>query len=91
MTCTIAQNCANRPGSAKASLALKEALLSEKSEKETLPSKYLDRRVVERYIKKGMVDEKEFARLLKTLPDLAETASKVDTEFTSDGELGPAR
>jgi hypothetical protein len=56
-----------------------------------LPPKYLDRRVVERYVKKGLVDEKEYARLLKTLPDLAEKAETVDTEFTTADELGPAR
>jgi hypothetical protein len=56
-----------------------------------LPLKYLDRRVVERYVKKGLVDEKEYARLMKTLPDLAEKASTVDTEFTTADELGPAR
>ncbi|HEX9576078.1 MAG TPA: hypothetical protein VF994_18445 [Myxococcales bacterium] len=56
-----------------------------------LPLKYLDRRVVERYIKKGLVDEKEYARLLKTLPDLAEKAAKVETDFSSTDELGPAR
>jgi len=56
-----------------------------------LPLKYLDRRVVERYVKKGLVDEKEYARLLKTLPDLQEKASTVDTEFTTADELGPAR
>ena len=56
-----------------------------------LPLKYLDRRVVERYIKKGMIDDKEYARLLKALPDLAERATKVETDFTSADELGPAR
>src|SRR6266850_934299 len=56
-----------------------------------LPPKYLDRRVVERYVKKGLVDEKEYARLIKTLPDLAEKAAKVETDFTSADELGPAR
>ena len=56
-----------------------------------LPLKYLDRRVVERYVKKGLVDEKEYARLLKTLPDLQEKASTVDTESTTADELGPAR
>ena len=55
------------------------------------PLKYLDRRVVERYMKKGLVDEKEYARLLKTLPDLADKAAKVETDFTSADELGPAR
>jgi hypothetical protein len=56
-----------------------------------LPLKYLDRRVVERYIKKGVIDDKEYARLLKSLPDLAERAAKVETDFTSADELGPAR
>ena len=63
------------------------------ADKETkdLPVKFYDRRVVERYLKRGSIDEKEHARYLKTLPDLQESASKVDTEFTSVGELGPAR
>jgi len=53
--------------------------------------RHLDRRVVERYIKKGLVDEKEYQRYLKSLPDLAEKSSKVDTEFEPGGELGPSR
>ena len=58
------------------------------AEKQTeLPVKYLDRRTVERYQKRGLVDEKELARLLKALPDLAEQAEKVETEF--DDGLGP--
>jgi hypothetical protein len=61
------------------------------AEKHDIPPSYLDRRVVERYIKKGLVEEKEYARLLKALPDLGEKATKVDTEFTSADELGPAR
>ena len=56
-----------------------------------LPLKYLDRRVVERYVKKGVVDEKEYARLIKSLPDLADKAGTVETEFTNADELGPAR
>jgi hypothetical protein len=59
--------------------------------KEEIPFRYLDRRVVERYLKKGLLDEKEYARYLKSLDDLAEQAGKVETEFTSDGELGPSR
>lgn len=59
--------------------------------RDELSSKYLDRRVVERYIKKGLLDEKEYARLLKALPDLAEKAEKVETDFSSTDELGPAR
>ena len=56
-----------------------------------IPLRYLDRRVFERYIKKGLLDEKEYARHLKALDDLAEKAGSVETEFASDGELGPTR
>ena len=47
--------------------------------------------MVERYIKKGLLDEKEYQRHLKSLDDLAEKASDVETEFTTLGELGPSR
>ena len=56
-----------------------------------IPPRYLDRRVIERYIKRGMVDEKEYHRLLKALPDLAENAGSVETEFTSVDGIGPTR
>ena len=59
--------------------------------KDEIPIEYLDCRVVERYIKRGLLDEKEYARHLKALEDLAEQAGSVETEFTSDGELGPSR
>ena len=52
-----------------------------------LPLKYLDRRVVERYVKKGLVDEKEYARLLKTLPD---TLERQRQELAFQTRLGPA-
>jgi hypothetical protein len=67
----------------------KESEVTEK-EKE-IPFRYYDRRVVERYLKKGLLDEKEYARYLKGLEDLAENAGTVETEFTSVGELGPTR
>jgi hypothetical protein len=63
--------------------------VAEKKEESSL--RYLDRRTVERYLKRGMIDEKEYARYLKSLEDLAEKASGVETEFTPDGELGPTR
>jgi hypothetical protein len=59
--------------------------------KDEIPIQHLDRRVVERYIKRGLLDEKDYARHLKSLEDLAEKAGNVETEFTSDGELGPSR
>ncbi|MBS2025759.1 MAG: hypothetical protein JST92_25445 [Deltaproteobacteria bacterium] len=58
-------------------------------DKSSIPAKYLDRRVVERYLKKGMVDEKEYQKLLKGLPDLTEQAVKLETEFGDESDLGP--
>jgi hypothetical protein len=58
---------------------------------ETLDPRHLDRRVVERYLKRGQVDEKEYARYLKALPDLAENSQRVETAFQPSGELGPSR
>ncbi len=48
---------------------------------ETLETKYLDKRVVQRYVRKGTVDEKEYERHLKSLPDLEEKAVPVESEF----------
>ena len=59
--------------------------------KEEIPLRYLDRRVVERYVKKGLLDEKDYQRYLKSLEDSAEKAGSVETAFTSVGELGPSR
>jgi hypothetical protein len=59
--------------------------------KEEIPIRYLDRRVVDRYVKKGLLDEKDYQRYLKSLEDLADRAGSVETEFTSLGELGPTR
>jgi hypothetical protein len=59
--------------------------------KDEIPLRYLDRRVVERYVKKGILDEKDYQRHLKSLEDLSENAGSVETEFTSLGELGPTR
>jgi hypothetical protein len=59
--------------------------------KDEINPRMLDRRVVERYLKRGALDEKEYAKYLKSLPDLAESAGSVETEFTTVGELGPTR
>ncbi len=56
-----------------------------------IPIRYLDRRVVERYLKRGILDEKEYARYLKSLEDLAERTGSVETEFTTVDDLGPTR
>ncbi len=47
--------------------------------------KLIDRRVVKRYVRKGVVDEKEYAATLKALPDLEGQALSVESAM--DGEL----
>jgi hypothetical protein len=51
---------------------------------ETFETKLIDRRVVKRYVRKGIVDEKDYAALLKALPDLADQALPVESAM--DGE-----
>jgi hypothetical protein len=53
--------------------------------------RFLDRRVVERYLKRGQLDEKEYQKHLKSLPDSGENASKIETDFEPSGGLGPSR
>jgi tetrahydromethanopterin S-methyltransferase subunit G len=44
-------------------------------------NKLVDKRVVHRYVKKGIVDEKEFDQYLKRLPDLTDKAVEVESEI----------
>jgi hypothetical protein len=52
---------------------------------ETYEIKLIDRRVVKRYVRKGIVDEKEYAAHLKALPDLESQALSVESAM--DGDL----
>lgn len=45
---------------------------------DSIDPKLLDKRIVQRFIKKGMLPEKEFERHLKSLPDLADKAATVE-------------
>ena len=51
---------------------------------ETFETKQIDKRVVTRYLRKGIVDEKEFAAYLKALPDLEGNALPVDAALDGD-------
>ena len=44
----------------------------------------VDKRVVQRYLKKGRLDEKEYERFLKALPDLAENAVAIEAALDSE-------
>ena len=47
-------------------------------------NKHIDRRTAPRYLGKGIVDEKDYEKYLKALPDLADRA--VPIESAMDGE-----
>ena len=60
----------------------------------SIDPKHADKRTVERYIRLGVVDEKEYEKHLKALPDLAENALPVealldedDDDFDDEGDL----
>ena len=51
---------------------------------EAQENKTVDKRVVHRYVRKGIVDEKDYEKLLKNLPDLAEKAAPVEASIESE-------
>jgi hypothetical protein len=53
---------------------------------DTLETRLLDKRVAHRYVRKGRLDEKEWERHLKSLPDLSERAIPVESEFEDTAE-----
>jgi hypothetical protein len=61
---------------------------------EDIDRKLADKRVAHRYIAKGRLDEKEYEKHLKSLPDLADQAvpieSALDDDFVDEAESAPA-
>ena len=49
-----------------------------------LDNKTVDKRVAHRYLRKGIVDEKDYEKHLKSLPDLAEQAMPVEASIEHD-------
>ncbi len=47
-------------------------------------NKTVDKRVALRYVKKGNVDEKDYERYLKSLPDLADQAAPVEASIEGE-------
>jgi hypothetical protein len=47
-------------------------------------SKHYDKRVAQRYVRKGVVEEKDYEKHLKGLPDLAEQAAPVEATMSDD-------
>ena len=46
-----------------------------------IENKLVDKRVADRYLRKGQLDEKEYERHLKSLKDLADDAVPVESEM----------
>lgn len=51
---------------------------------EPFENKQIDKRVVHRYLRKGVVDEREYTAHLKALPDLEESALSVEAALEGD-------
>lgn len=50
-------------------------------------NKLIDRRTVARYLRKGVVDEKDYERYLKALPDVADQAVPVEAAMEGEDDL----
>ena len=53
---------------------------------DTLDPKFLDKRTAPRYLRSGALEEKAYERFLKSLPDVAEKATPIETDFDPDEE-----
>jgi len=49
-----------------------------------IENKLVDKRVVHRYLRKNLVEEKDYEKYLKALPDLADQASAVEAVMDGD-------
>ncbi|HEX9290669.1 MAG TPA: hypothetical protein VF904_14185 [Anaeromyxobacteraceae bacterium] len=46
--------------------------------------KLLDKRVAQRYVEKGVLDEKAYEKHIKSLPDLADQAVPIESDLDDD-------
>jgi uncharacterized membrane protein YqiK len=51
---------------------------------EDIERKLIDKRVAQRYLKKGRLDEKDYDRHIKALPDLSEQAVPIESNLDSE-------
>jgi hypothetical protein len=49
-----------------------------------IENKLIDKRVALRYVRKNLLDEKDYEKYLKTLPDLADQAESVESVMDDD-------
>jgi hypothetical protein len=51
-----------------------------------IENRHVDKRVVHRYLKKNVLDEKEWEKHLKSLPDLADQAVAIEAAMEGEPE-----
>ncbi|HUK66004.1 MAG TPA: hypothetical protein VLV17_04200 [Anaeromyxobacteraceae bacterium] len=51
---------------------------------DNIAPKLVDKRVVNRYLKKNLVDEKEYEKYVRSLPDLADQAVPIESDLDQD-------
>ncbi|HEX9400625.1 MAG TPA: hypothetical protein VF912_10995 [Anaeromyxobacter sp.] len=51
-------------------------------------NKQIDKRVVQRYVRRNVIDEKDYEKHLKALPDLAEQAMPIEALMEGEPEDG---
>jgi hypothetical protein len=49
-----------------------------------IENKLIDKRVAHRYLRKGVLDEKEYEKHVKALPDLADQALTIEASLEGD-------
>ena len=49
-----------------------------------IDNKLVDKRVAHRYVRKGVVEEKDYEKYVKSLPDLADQAVPIEASMDSD-------
>ncbi|HEX9244020.1 MAG TPA: hypothetical protein VF875_16365 [Anaeromyxobacter sp.] len=53
-----------------------------------IENRHVDKRVAQRYVRRGVLEEKDYEKHLKTLPDLAEQAMPVEALMEGDPDDG---
>ena len=53
---------------------------------DTIDPKHLDKRTADRYIRSGQLDEKAYERHLKSLPDVQEKSTPIETTMLDEDE-----
>ena len=53
-----------------------------------IENRQVDKRVAHRYVRKGIVEEKDFERYLKSLPDLTEQAMPIEALMEGEPDDG---